>query len=217
MAYRYDEFAPGEIYHLYTRGVEQRTIFRSDRDRVRFLELLVHCLPPEETMSYSTARKLGRESELTKKGRGLVDVLCYCLMDNHFHLLIRENIGKGTSVYMQRVLNSYAKFFNLSQRRSGPLFIRPFKAVLIDGDDYFLQVSRYIHLNPYIAHMTKNPLEYRWSSLSEYTRPTRPKSCHTSLLHSMVDAEEYKEFVRDHADYARSLADTQHLLIDYDD
>ena len=168
-------------------------------------------------MSYSTARKLGRESELTKKRKGLVDILCYCLMDNHFHLLIRENIEKGTSVYMQRVLNSYAKFFNLSQRRSGPLFIRPFKAVLIDGDDYFLHVSRYIHLNPYVAHMIKNPLEYRWSSLLEYTQLTTRKSCHTLLLRSMVNTEEYKEFVLDYADYARSLADTQHLLIDYED
>jgi hypothetical protein len=117
---------------------------------------------------------------------------------------------------MQRLLNAYAKFFNMSLQRSGSLFIRPFKAVLVDGDDYFLHVSRYIHLNPYVAHMNEDSLEYQWSSLRDYIQGAESKYCHTSLLRSMMGTQEYEGFVRDEANYARSLSDIQHLLIDND-
>jgi putative transposase len=217
MAYRYDDLAPGEVYHICTRAVERRNIFLDKADHERLLSLLLHCLSQGKIQSYSIARRLKEEIELTQVGKGLVDLLSYCVMSNHLHLLVKENTEGGTSLYMQRVLNSYAKFFNLRYKRSGPLFTGRFKAVLVDGDEQLLHVSRYIHLNPFVAHMIDDPLIYPWSSLGEYTGLTKATTCHTQLIAGMMSKQEYKAFVMDEADYARSITDTKHLLLDYED
>lgn len=215
MGYRYDDLAPGEIYHLYTRGVEQRNLFLDNNDYQRFTALLLHCLPKEKITSYSMNERAGRTPYLTKEGAGLVDLLCYCLMTNHVHLLIRENVEGGTSLYMRRVLTSYACYFNRQQRRSGSLFVHPFKAVLINGDDQLMHVSRYIHLNPFVAHLSKNIFSYRWSSLQDYVEPRASKAtCHQSVIKAIMAPNTYKEFVQKEADYAQSLADLKHLLVD---
>ncbi|MAF80835.1 hypothetical protein CL628_02365 [bacterium] len=91
MAYRYDDLAPGEVYHLCTRGVNKNTIFKDNTDRQRYLALLIHALPQGPIQSYSIARRLKHAISLTKEGAGLIDLVAYCLMDNHVHLLVREN------------------------------------------------------------------------------------------------------------------------------
>lgn len=216
MAYRVDEFAPGEIYHIFNRGVEKRDIFLTHADRLRFMELLSYCMPVKQPQSYSTAKRFHREIEGTKEGEGLIDLLCYCLMKNHFHLLVRENIEGGITAYMKRVLIGYSKYFNVKRDRSGSLFIHPFKAVLIDSDDQLLHVSRYIHLNPYVAHMADTVSEYPWSSYQEYSEKSAQKICHQTVIKDFMDVQEYKTFVENEADYARSISDFAHLLIDYD-
>jgi len=168
-------------------------------------------------MSFSTAVKLKQNRSMkTKSGEGLVDVICYCLMDNHIHALLYENTAGGISTYMRRVLNAYARYFNMKQHRSGPLFLHPFKAVLVDADEQLLHTSRYIHLNPYAAGMVDDPFAYQWSSLAEYVMPHDNYRCHTSLLRNMMKPKEYEAFVTDQADYLASLADNDHLLIDND-
>jgi len=214
MGYRLEEFAPGEIYHAWTRGVEKRRVFEGGGDKDRFISVMLHCLSRGQVMSYSAAKKLKIKPTKIKSGEGLVDLLAYCLMDNHIHWLVKENVEKGISVYFQRVLNSYAKHFNMREDRSGSLFLSPFKAVLVDGDEYFLHISRYIHLNPHAAHMVDNPFGYKWSSLSEYVDSSKGGICHVDLVRSMMSVIEYRKFVVDEADYARSLAEVQHLLID---
>lgn len=211
-------FAPGEIYHIFTRGVEKRKIFLYDADRIRFLSLLVHCLPQGPIQSFSVAQKLKRKTEITASGEGLVDILCYCLMNNHIHLLLKENVEKGISIYMQRLLTSYAMYFNRRSERSGSLFVNPFKAVVVDADDQFLHVTRYIHLNPFVAHLVEDPFGYIWSSLHEYTAASQEsKICHPELLRGIMGQQEYHRFVLDHADYSQSLVDNYHLLIDIDE
>lgn len=217
MGYRYVDFAPGEIYHVFTRGVEKRKIFLYDADRIRFVSLLIHCLPQGPIQSFSVAQKLKRGSEITISGKGLVDILCYCLMNNHVHLLLKENVDHGISIYMQRLLTSYAMYFNVRSERSGSLFVHPFKAVLVDADEQFLHVTRYIHLNPFVAHLVRDPFVYPWSSLVQYTAKRRPATnCHSDLLSGMMGKGEYQAFVLDYADYTQSLDDNYHLLIDID-
>lgn len=216
MSYRYDDLVPGGVYHICTRGVEQRNIFRSNKDKIRFLKLLIHYLPQGLVRSFSMAQKYRQEASLTNEGEGLVDLIGYCLMPNHVHLLVRENTENGTSQYMHRLLTSYAKYFNISERRSGSLFVNPFKAVLVDDDEQLLHVSRYVHLNPYVAHMIKDPYIYRWSSLSEYIDRKKSDISHTSLLRSLITPKEYREFIMNEAEYAKSLADIKHLLVDND-
>ena len=217
IAYRYDKFAPGEIYITFTRGVEKRDVFLDDVDRKRFLDLLVHYLPENQPRSFSVARKLKLELSPTSEGKGLVDLLCYCLMSNHFHLLIKENVEHGISRYMHRLLTGYAKYFNTKRERSGSLFTNPFKAVLVDGDEQFTHVSRYIHRNPVEADIVTDLSAYQWSSLSQYTTRQRQTYCHTDLLRSVFSAKQYQDFVEDEDDYYETLAENEGLLIDFDD
>ncbi len=214
MGYRIDKFAPGEIYHIFTRGVEKRVIFHSDADKNRFLDLLTHCLPIDPIQSYSVAKRSGKQPTVVQENQGLVNLLCYCLMPNHFHLLVRENVVKGITLYMQRLLTSYSRYFNVRNHRSGSLFLHPFKAVLINNNDQLIHVSRYIHLNPYVAHLINNQFNYRWSSLGEYMRMARKTFCHQSLIREMLSTADHRAFISDHADYARSIANLDHLLID---
>jgi len=214
VSYRYDDLAPGEVYHIYTRGVEQRDIFRNNTDRGRFIELLVHCLPKERIVSYSLAKKFNHEIRLSKEGRGLIDLIAYCLMSNHFHLLVKENVEGGTSRYMHRLLTAYARYINISEQRSGSLFVNPFQAVLVDGDEQLLQVSRYIHLNPFKAKMITQPFDYNWSSLREHVGDTSKLTCHVSLLTSLLNPADYREFIIDQADYLQTLNEASHLLLD---
>jgi len=215
VGYRYEGFLPGEMYHVCSRGVEQRKIFLNDRDHLRFLSLLHHCLPVGPIQSYSVAKRLKRKSQNLKEGEGLVDVLVYCLMSNHFHLLVRENVEAGVTRYFQRLLNSYARYFNVKYRRSGSLFAGPFRAVAVDGDEYLLHVSRYIHLNPYVASMVHDPFSYRWSSLGEYTGDSAAGDyCHTAFITGLVSPADYKKFVADQADYAREIEGIKHLVLE---
>lgn len=217
MGYRYDKFAPGEIYHLWTRGVNHRTVFRGRTDYERFLNLLLYCLPKGNAQSYSIAQRSRHTVERVDSGEGLIDLLCYCLMTNHVHLLVKENVERGISQYMQRLLNSYARYFNVRHKRSGPLFTGRFQSALINADDQFTHVTRYIHLNPYAAHIVENVFDYPWSSLAEYGGNSSRSICHTDLLRSMLDKNEYRSFVQNEAEYAQSLADLQYVLLDYGD
>ncbi len=219
MGYRWDDFAPGEIYHVCTRGVEKRDIFLDNADRKRFLILLRHCLPKGQIRSLSQIRQTDYDPLLVEEGEGLVDLLAFCLMTNHFHLLLRENTDGGISLYMKRVLTSYACYFNKRYKRSGSLFLHPFKAVLIEGDDHFLHISRYIHLNPVEARITNEAVEYRWSSMGHYVKSRiLRKGCHVGLVRSLISGEDYGDFVCDQADYLKSLRDVEErLFVDIED
>ncbi len=212
MGYRIEVFAPGNIYHVFNRGVEKRRIFRDSLDRKRFVAVLSHCRPQDRVPSFSLVKRVQKQRQLS--GQYLVDILCYCLMPNHFHLLLKENIEAGISHYMQKLLNSYSRYFNVRYKRVGPLFSGRFRAVGIEGDDQFLHITRYIHLNPYVAGLCNNPLSRAWSSLDEYMGKAPHGFCQTDLLLELVTPQDYKNFVVDHADYAKELEFIKHLALD---
>lgn len=135
---------PGAFYHVINRGVERRVIFTRDADRRRFLSLLSKA-----------------------KVRHSVEVIAYCLMPNHFHMFVRTVRG-GLSSFMHELLGWYASWFNARYRRVGPLFQGRYRALLVDGDEYALKVSRYIHLNPVKADLCRDPQGYHWSSYATY-------------------------------------------------
>ncbi|MFH1353807.1 MAG: transposase [bacterium] len=217
MTFRYDDLAPGEIYHICTRGVNKRTIFHKKSDYTRFYDLLIHCLQQGPIRSFSIAKRFKEKPTLPRAGMGLIDLLAFCPMPNHIHLLVKENKRGGTSLYMQRLLVSYTKYFNIRHKRTGPLYTSRFLAVLVDKDEQLLHVSRYIHLNPYVAHIVDDPFSYRWSSLNDYVGVVSKHMCHTNLINGMMNQKAYRSFVTDEADYARELSDIKHLLLDYND
>jgi len=144
-------FGVDEYYHVYNRGNDKRLIFIDDSDRNRFLRSLFLL----NTTNSVEIRNYGRQSsvkifESNQKERSetIVNIGAYCLMPNHFHLLIREKVDGGTSLFMKKLLTSYSKYFNLKRKRTGALFEGPFRATHIDNDRYLHYLFAYIHLNP---------------------------------------------------------------------
>lgn len=140
-------FAPGEYYHLYNRGTEKRNIFISRGDYNRFLALLFLAnqnAPIDSTQRGSTSLKI--ESE--RNGEPIIEIVTYCLMPNHFHLLVREITDGGISKFMQKLMTGYTMYFNKRNERSGALFQGKFKATHVADNRYLRYLISYIHLNP---------------------------------------------------------------------
>ncbi len=150
---------PGAYYHVINRGNAGEPIFKSNRDCKKFLEYLA-----------------------TATERFAIVIHSYCLMSNHYHLLI-ETPEANLSAAIQWLNVSYATYFNRKRQRQGHLFQGRFKAVLVDADEYLTQLSRYIHLNPVKAKIVEAPQDYPWSSYAFFIgEKETPEWLETSLL-----------------------------------
>jgi len=134
---------PGAYYHVTARGNERKAIFRDVLDRKKFLVILSSSIE-----------------------QFVVRLHAYVLMDNHYHLLVETPAGELSRAI--RYLNGvYTQYINRRYRRVGHLFQGRYKAILIDKDSYLIELSRYIHLNPWrVRGGSRDPLRYRWSSLN---------------------------------------------------
>lgn len=219
-----EDWETGGVYHVYNRGVDGRRTFDDDHDRDRFIGVLEHHRIPK-AVPYSRLKRLRSRfiPSTERAAQALVEVLCLCLMPNHFHLLLRQLVDGGISKYAQLFLNSYTRYYNTRHGRKGPLFSGKFHAVHIETDEQLLHVSRYIHLNPVVAGLADDAFGYPWSSASAYASSpgrtplwsaTTGVPITTTLIHSMFPPMEYEKFVRDHIAYARELAHIKHLLLE---
>lgn len=135
-------------------------------------------------------------------------------MPNHFHLLIKQVEDNGISVFVSKLINSYTKYFNTKYNRVGPLFQGQFKSVLIENDEQLIHLSRYIHLNPLVAHLIMDLKDYRWSSYSEFLNSTTGFCSKQIVLDFFSSPDGYKQFVDDQAEYAEELEIIKHQLIE---
>jgi len=164
------------VHHAMSRGIEGRRICADDADRNLWVEIL------------------GRAAE-----RFGWRVFAFCLLDNHFHLFLRTPEA-GLSPGMRQLNGDYAGYFNRRHRRLGPLMQGRYKSVLVEGSGHWLELSRYVHLNPVRAGLCKRPEDWNWSSYRAYYRPAlRPDwlDCRTVL----------SEFGRDEAKAQRAYRD----------
>lgn len=161
------------FYHIYNRGVEKRIIFQDDQDYKVFLNYLKIYLeppiPPEKRIA-----KI-KETVFIAPGRPLknfnkeIELLAYCLMPNHFHLLIKQNSPRSIESFTRALLTKYSMYFNKRYKRVGTLFQSTYKAILVMEDNYLLHLSRYIHLNPAKhLHVKDTPLHRHYSSYGDY-------------------------------------------------
>ena len=203
----------GEFYHVYNRGVDKRIIFQDIHDYRRFLALL-YITNSEETihMSNDFPKKTPLD-EIFKKDRGsqLVAIGAYCLMPNHFHLLLTPLVADGISKFMQKLQTGYSMYFNKKNERNGSLFQGVFKSKHATGDIYFKYLFAYIHLNPAkikdknwktkskkILSNLKNFLaKYPYSSLQEYI----------SLQFKIINPELFPIDIKDITDYKNMVND----------
>lgn len=178
---RYKTYYQGAHYHIFNRGVARQSIFVDDHDYYQYLKRL----------------------ERFKNDYGCT-VLCYCLMPNHLHLLVKQNYETPILKFIQSAHTSYSMYFNRRYDRIGPLFQDRFKCKTIDNDAYLLHLSRYIHANPAVSGFVKNPEEYRWSSFQNYTGKRQGILCDISWLIKMglspenlnlMNHDQYYQFV----------------------
>lgn len=139
-------------------------------------------------------------------------------MPNHFHFLLKQVEEEGTSKFMSNFTNSYTRYFNVKNKRNGPLFQGKFKAIRIETDEQLLHLSRYIHLNPYSSYVVKTlkDLEkYPSSSFPEYLGKSQTSLCSKEIiLGQFKNLNLYKKFVFDQADYQRRLEKIKHLILE---
>ena len=128
-------FAANEYYHIYNRGTEKRNVFNNQREIDRFLGLLYICNRSESANMREQGRSL-KEIGVIATTQKLVSICAYCLMPNHFHLLLKEVSHGGISKFMQKILTGYTLFFNANHERSGALFQGKFKAEHVNNDEY---------------------------------------------------------------------------------
>ena len=145
MTVRKIAFSVEEFYHLYSRGVDKRPIFLDDSDKKRFVRLLFICNGIKPVM-YRETSKLPFKNIDT--GQKLVAIGAYCLMPNHFHLLIKEITEGGVVKFMSKLLTAYSTYFNKKHERIGALFGSEFKSSHLDSNEYLKYIFSYIHLNP---------------------------------------------------------------------
>lgn len=140
----------GELYHLYNRGTEKRKIFMRRNDYDRFLVLLYLCnsTKPVRLDDFPQGRTLRKVFMEFNRGESLADLCAYCLMPNHFHLLVREKTEGGISRFMQKLMTGFTMYFNIRYERPGALFQGKYKATHVNDDQYLKYLLSYIHLNP---------------------------------------------------------------------
>lgn len=168
----------GAYYHVTSRGNEQKDIFKSDRDREKFLGYL-----ESATERYSAV------------------IHTYCLMHNHYHILIQTPAGNLSQI-MHHINGAYTTYYNIKRKRSGHLFQGRYKAILVDANAYAQELSCYIHLNPVRAGMVAKPEQYKWSSYLSYIRPNnKPEWLCTEFIlgffnrKNVVARKQYRRFV----------------------
>lgn len=143
-------FSTGEYYHIYNRGTDKRLIFLAQHDYKRFEALLYACNssnPVNIGLHFKQGRSFIELFEI-ERGETLVDIVAYCLMPNHFHLVVREKSEGGVAKFVSKLLTGYSMYFNKKNKRTGALFESRFKAKHADTDEYLKYLFAYIHLNP---------------------------------------------------------------------
>ena len=222
MQRRKDPLQNNHYYHIYSRSIAGYKIFNDATDFERFYNLLNLCRFCNFDYKYSTFMRLSLEFQLDvmislkKENNALVEIIAYCLMPTHIHLLVKQLKEEGISKFMARVLNAYSKYFNTRHGRLGPLWSGRFKNVLIQNDEYLLHLTRYIHLNPTSAGLVNSPTEWQYSSYNYFIDPVNSRPDFITPQDDLfsITPKQYKKFVLDQKSYQRELAQIKSLTID---
>lgn len=222
---RKTEFANGEYYHIYNRGVDKRVVFADAKDYVRFLETVwfVNNIETSTGLSDHKRKPSGRPlGSVATDPKGLqslqklVEIVCYCLNPNHYHFILKQLFKGGVSLFMGKLSNSYTKYFNTKHERSGSLFQGPFESIHIDSNEYLLYLSAYVNGNNFIHGLGKSITGWPYSSCPDFLGKRDGKLCRKEIiLDQFNDSQnEYKKFLKDNAEYLREKKDLQKYLLE---
>ncbi len=174
MPYRHTAFYPGGYYHIFNRGNNREPIFFELDNYRYFLRQLEKYFVPDRA-----------------------ELIAYCLMPNHYHLIVCLHI-EDLAPIMQPFTLSYSKAIGKRFGRVGSLFQGPFKSIHIEKNEYFLHLSRYVHLNPVVAGLVKQPEEWEFSSYRDYLGLRQSALVHPEIVLSQFGSSDYRKFVADY-------------------
>ena len=198
------QYVADSFYHVYGRGVSKSEIFLDDQDYSVFLNLFKRYLSPLPAKD-----NYGRDYPSL---RGQIELVAYCLMPNHFHMMVYQHDEAALKKLMQGILTSYATYFNRKYKRSGPVLESRYKASRITDDVYLMHISRYIHMN----HRSWKTWE--WSSLHDYLGHKNSKWLQEQRALELFETrEDYSNFLDDYAERKDQLKFIASELANEDD
>ena len=203
---RKTEFANGEYYHIFNRGVDKRKIFQDESDFRRFW-LSMNLLNDDEDSlmlrwkNYKRKKPNPNLKEFRQEsGSGqkpLVAFVAYCLNSNHFHFILKQLEEKGLERFMHKIGTSYANYFNEKYDRAGALFQGRFKSIYINNNSRLLFLSSYVSCNSEVHGIVKAP-NYQWCSFPEYIGKSEDNVCSKKIIMEQFrSGKEYMEFAKE--------------------
>lgn len=216
------ELVEGHFYHVFNKSIAGFQIFMNKNEYLRMINTIRYYQVEDVPVSLSQFLSL-REVQwqgfneslflLQGEGKKLVEIVAYCLMPTHVHLILKQLKENGISTFMRLILNSYSRYFNVKHQRNGPLWQGRFKNVLVESDEQLYHLTRYIHLNPVTARLVNKPEQWRHSSFLEYVRQTDTKICQFEDVLE-ITSKSYKEFVDNQIHYQQQLAIIKSLILE---
>lgn len=188
-------------YHVYVRGNNKQKLFIECYDYKYFLKLFDRYFSKDQVISKTGVVYPNFLNE--------IEIIAYCLMSNHFHLMIYQNDVPYLEKFMRSIMTSYSKYYNLKYKRTGSVFESRYKASRIDQESYLQHITRYIHLNP------RGWARYRYSSLKYYRDGKEPDWLHSNrILEQFSSRQNYMDFVSDYEEMRDSMVDLKYQLAD---
>ncbi len=192
-------YSTDAYYHIYNRGVEKRDIFIDKNDYAVFLSFIKRYL--------DTTPEKDSRGNIYKNLSDSVELIAFCLMPNHFHLLLYQIEIDAITELMRAICSSYSMYFNQKYDREGTLFQGKYRAVSITNDDYLQYISRYIHRNP-VGY-----LNYAWSSLRYWTGDKSASWINSDRLNGS-NKDKYLDYLKDSEEYTRSIEDISNIIME---
>lgn len=214
----------GEVYHTFNKSIAGFKVFNDEGDLLRIKNSFRYYQRANISMKFAQfleSKEVQREgfdkcfTRIFSNHEKIVQIIAYCIMPTHLHLILKQLKENGISAFMGNLLNSYSRYFNTRRKRKGPLWVGRFKNVLVKTDEQLLHLTRYIHLNPVTAFLVDKPEGWNASSYSEYMFDLEPekKICEFEDLLD-INPLRYRQFVSDRISYQRELAKIKDLLFE---
>jgi len=219
---RKEKFIPNEYYHIYNRTIMNVPVFKNSQNAKRIKQSMLFANSTISSKIFQFLRDSEKQSEIKfieavnmlTKGEKLVDILCYAIMPDHYHMLIKERVDGGIINFVRKCDISITKHINTRDKRRGPIFESLFKSKHLDSNEYLTHLSTYIHLNPLDvisgkewrnhklenwSKIRKKIIDYPWSSLKFFLedKPDPIVSGEKAILEQFKNKKDYESFLRE--------------------
>jgi len=208
-------FPEGEIFHICNKSIANYPILKDLNNSVRLIQILdyYNSLNIESSLSVFLRKSQDFSPKLLQlKNNSFIKFLSYCLMPDHYHILIKILKGCHFIKYINDVENSFTRFFNIKFKRKGPLWQSSFRSVRIKTNEQLLHVTRYFHLNPVTNNIVQKPEDWIFSSYKDYLNKDILENYLTEI--SIANTNTYKKFVEDRIDYQKKIKLIKKLILE---